>query len=1159
MENGTKNVKINKKRERFDIMLIVEKSDGMKKVTVDGNEACARTAYLFTELSGIYPITPSSPMAEHLDEWSSLGEKNLLGEPVKVVEMQSEAGAAGMIHGSLQAGVLTTTFTASQGLLLMLPNLYKMAGEMLPGVLHVAARSLSTHALSIFGDHQDIYAVRSSGICMLASSSVQDAAYLSGIAHLSAIKTSLPFLHFFDGFRTSHEINKIEVLETEDWKSLFDTEALQQFRHRALSIEHPITRGTNQNDDIYFQATEVRNTFYEQVPNVVAQYMEMLNEKAHTAYQPFNYYGGKQTKYIIVAMGSVCETIRETLAILGEDYGLIEVHLYRPFSTDYLKRVLPQTVQRVAVLDRTKEAGAIGEPLYLDVVAALHDTSIEIVGGRYGLSSKNTAPNQIKAVFEMLRSNPKHNFTIGILDDLTHLSLEVDPKFKIQNHDEFLIYGYGSDGMVSCGKSLIKLVGDNTERFVQGYFQYDSKKSGGVTVGHLRYSDQKIQSTYYVENPRLVVLTKDSYLTEFDVISQIQKNGIFLINTEKTEKEIQALMDDRTIDILKQQRVSVYTINAYELARKTGLGNKISTIMEIAILSLVPLVEFEFAKENLKAYAKEHFFKKGASVVQANYDAIDLAASYVKSIQITKEIGYIEEKSSKQVYEAMIERRGNELPTSAFIKAPDGSFEPGTTFQERRGLSDIVPRWLNENCIACNQCSFVCPHGVIHPYLLTEEEYQQAPTYVQKKCIPAIYKGHEKEYFVLGICIENCTGCGLCMSICPGKKEQKALIPAKLDEERKELEQTIYDYLEHHIREKKVLPNTVIGTQFQKPKFAFHGACAGCGEPAYIKLLTQLFGNRMMIANATGCSSIYGGSVPSTPYQIPWTSSLFEDNAEYGYGIMMGRQLLRHRLYELAKQYPEEKPLSAWVENPNSEDTIAEAFTHSEHYPKEIQELKEYFQKSSIWAIGGDGWAYDIGFSGIDHVLANNEDINILVLDTQVYSNTGGQTSKATPIGAIASFATSGKKAGKKDLARIALTYPNAYVAQVSLGANMMQVMKTMKEAEAHQGPSLIIAYCPCISHGIKGGMKESVSMERLATECGYFPIFRYVPETETFHLDSKRVDFDRYEEFLMNQTRFSMLAKINPEQAATLLKENKEFAMKRYQYYQTLAETSKA
>lgn len=1132
----------------------------MKKIiTADGNEACSRTAYQFTELSCIYPITPSSPMAEHLDEWSSKGVKNIFEEPVKVVEMQSEAGAAGMMHGSLQAGVLTTTFTASQGLLLMIPNLYKVAGELLPGVFHIAARSLSTHALSIFGDHQDIYACRGTGVCMLASSSVQDAAYLSGIAHLVAIESSLPMMHFFDGFRTSHELNKIEVLESEDWKSLLNEEALKKFRNRALSIQSPVTRGTNQNDDIYFQATEARNLYYDAVPEIVDRYMEKLNQLAGTNYHPFNYYGGKNAKYVIVAMGSVTETIKETLTHLGEEYGLIEVHLYRPFSTTYLKNVIPSSVERIAVLDRTKESGSEGEPLYLDIVSALKDMDIEIVGGRYGLSSKNTTPNQIKAVYDMLEGELKHPFTIGIIDDVTNLSLPVDPNFKISSSDEFLIYGYGSDGMVSCGKSLIKLVGDNTSRYVQGYFQYDSKKSGGVTVGHLRFSDSKIQSTYYVENPKLIVLSKDSYLDEFNMVTTINKDGVFLINTEKTEEELLEFIPDDIKAILKERNVKIYTINAYELARKVGLGSKISTIMEIALLSLVPLLDFELAKKELKQYAYDHFSKKGEDIVKANYDAIDLAGSYLKEIHLKEEEYSISKEKVIGVYQAMVRRLGNELPVSAFQKYPDGTFEAGKTADERRSLSDIVPRWLNENCIQCNQCSFVCPHGVIRPYLLSEEEYQSAPEFIQKKCVKSILKGQEG-YFIISVCIENCTGCGLCMNTCPGKMNQKALIPTRIEEERKEQEQETFDYLSKMIKAKEVLSGTVIGTQFKQPKFAFHGACAGCGETAYIKLLTQMFGESLVIANATGCSSIYGGDVPNTPYQVPWASSLFEDNAEYGYGILMGKQVLRKRLFDKVESYlkdHDDEILQAWLKDADNIEKAKIAEGHSSNYPEEIQSLKEHFRKPSVWTIGGDGWAYDIGFSGIDHVLASNDDVNILVLDTQVYSNTGGQTSKATPAGAIASFATSGKKTGKKDLARIALTYPNAYVAQVSLGANMMQLIKAFNEAAAHQGPSIIIAYAPCISHGIKGGMGNSLLSEKQAVACGYFNTFRYVPDKKTFFLDSKNPNFDLYEEFLMNQTRFSNLKKVNPTEAEFLLEKNKEDARLRFTYYENLSKNN--
>lgn len=1144
--------------------MVIQRGDNMKKIiTVDGNEACSKTSYLFTELAGIYPITPSSPMAEHVDEWNSVGKKNLFGEEVSVVEMQSEAGAAGFIHGALQAGTLATTYTASQGLLLMIPNMYKIAGEMLPCVMHVAARSLSTHALSIFGDHQDVYATRATGFCMLASSSVQDTSYLSGVAHLSAIEASLPFMHFFDGFRTSHEIHKIEVLDDSDYANLINKEALQKFRNRALNPRKPVIRGTAENDDIYFQATEARNIFYDKVPDIVASYMDKINNLAGTTYKPFNYYGSETAKYVIVAMGSVCETIKETIDALNGEYGLIEVHLYRPFSTKYLLDVLPNTVEHIAVLDRTKEAGSEGEPLYLDIVSALKDKQIDIVGGRYGLSSKNTTPRQIKAVYDMLENNPKHNFTIGITDDVTNLSLPVSNDFKTNLHEEILIYGYGSDGMVSAGKSLIKLLGDNTDKDVQAYFEYDSKKSGGVTVSHLRFSDNKIRSTYYVENPSVVVVTKDTYMSDFNILSNIKENGILIINTTKTPDELLEYINNENKQNIKDKKVKIYTINAESLARKCGLQNKISMIMESVLIYLSKVIDYNFAIDELKKYIEKKFSKKGTTIVENNITALKLSIEYIKEIN-TDNITYGEDKLSvNSLYEKIKDRKGNNLPTSAFLKNPDGTFEAGTAKKDKRKISSIVPKWLSENCIQCNQCSFVCPHGVIRPFLLSEEEYKSAPEYIQKRCIKPIIKNYQEYYFTIGISINDCTGCGLCLKKCPGKKMNKALITENRDVEEREQIQEVFDYLDKNIKEKNVDTNTVIGSQFKTPKFAFSGACAGCGETSYIRILTQLFGHEMIIANATGCSSIYGASMPSMPYTLPWASSLFEDNAEYGYGIYMANKKIKSRIARIMQENIESEnaPLfKKWLENSDNYEITKEVYDSLDDstLPTELLELKDYIQKRSIWMIGGDGWAYDIGFSGIDHVLSSNENVNILVLDTQVYSNTGGQASKSTPKGMVASFATSGKKTAKKDLARIALSYPNCYVAQVNLNANMNQLLKTFKEAENYNGPSIIIAYAPCISHGIMGGMQNSMEVGELATKCGYFPIFRYNPEEDIFHLDSSSPDFDKYEEFLQSQTRYNMLAKVNKESADELLKENKENAIKRFEFYQSLAQKNK-
>ena len=1132
----------------------------MKKImTCDGNEACSNTAYMFTELAGIYPITPSSPMAEHMDEWSNNYKKNIFGDDVKVIEMESEAGAAGVVHGSLSSGVLTTTFTSSQGLLLMIPNMYKIAGEMLPGVIHVAARSLATHALSIFGDHQDIYAVRSTGFCMLASSSVQDASYLSGIAHLSAIKSSLPFLHFFDGFRTSHEIQKIETIESEDYKELLDNDALLNFRNRALNINNPFTKGTAENDDIYFQATEVRNKFYDNVPDIVNEYMQKINEKTGMNYKPFNYYGCKDPIQVIVAMGSVCETIKEVIDdLVSKDYkiGLIEVHLYRPFSSKYLIDVLPDSVKDIAVLDRTKEQGSIGEPLYLDIVSALSKKNINIYGGRYGLSSKDVPSSSIKAVYDMLINNPRNNFTIGINDDVTNLSLDIDEKYKIKTSEELLIYGYGSDGMVGASKTLIKLIGDNTDKKVQGYFQYDSKKSGGVTKSHLRFSDEKIRSTYYVQNPKLVVLSKDSYLEEFDILSNIMNNGIFLINTTKINEELSNILTDENKKIIKEKNIKVFKINAYELARKCGLGNKISMIMATCIIKLLDIIDYDFACDKLKEYIKNKFYKKGENIVQSNISSIELVNANLEEIKINDiNNGLSINIDKKSVYDMMVKRKGNELKTSDFLNHPDGVFDPGQNNSGKVSMADIVPEYIPENCLKCNMCSFVCPHSVIRPFILNEEEYSKAPDDIKRNATK-IKVGGVDYYYTVSLSIKNCTGCGVCIETCPSK--EKALIPCKLDENTKDSKQKEFDYLNAFVTEKNLFnTSTIKGSQFVKPKFAYCGACSGCGEPAYIKLLTQLFGKQLIVANATGCSSIYGGSAPVTPYSIPWANSLFEDNAEYGFGIYLGISKIRKRIYKIMSENMdnENAPLfKEWIDNSDDYEITNKVYQNINYdvCPKELTELKNYITASTIWAIGGDGWAYDIGFSGIDHVLSSNENINILVLDTQVYSNTGGQSSKASPKGAIAAFASNGKKQSKKDLARIAMAYPNAYVAQVSLGYNGMQLIKTFNEAKNHNGPSIIIAYCPCISHGIDGGLKNSVAMEKLAVESGYFPVFRRNPDNNTFIIDCNP-NFDLYSDFLSKQTRYKMLNVINKEHAEELLKENKENAIKRYEYYKSL------
>ena len=1113
----------------------------MKKITVDGNEACAHASYMFTEVAGIYPITPSSPMPEHIDSWASMGRKNIFNDTVKVVEMESEAGAIGMVHGSLQSGMLTSTYTASQGLLLMIPNMYKIAGEMLPCVIHVAARSLATHALSIFGDHQDVYATRMTGFCMLASSNVQDAYYLGLVSHLAAIKSSLPFMHFFDGFRTSHEYNKIDIFEDDEVKSLLDLEAVEKFRNRALSPLNPVTRGTNQNGDIYFQMTESRNLFYDNAALVVCDYMNKINEMAGTDYKPFNYYGSPKATKVIVAMGSVCDTIKETIDYLGGEIGLVEVHLYRPFSIKHLLSILPSSVKNVAVLDRTKEPGSNGEPLYLDIANALGDKDIKVVGGRYGLSSKDTTPGMIKAVFDSL-DNPKNNFTIGINDDVTNLSLEYSDLDLAGNDKSFLLYGYGSDGTVSAAKTLLEIAGNNTDMYVQGYFEYDSKKSGGVTASHLRFSPDKIRKTYFVNHPELVVVTKDSYLKEFDMFSSMKENGTLIINTIKTDSEIlEALKPYKRV--LNEKNITVYTINAYELARKCALGNKISMIMASVILKVTNLVKYDEGISILKELVTDKFSKKSEELVSANILGITEATNYLKKLELDEESSVFNIDTSS-IYNAISHRMGNTLKVSDFKGLEDGTVTH--TLPNGRILSDIVPRWLNENCIQCGMCSLVCPHGVIRPFLLSEDEYSKAPDSIKNKCLPAV--GIPNHYFIIGVSKENCTGCGVCVSTCPGKGGNNALNFEKI------VTDSEFDYLIENISVKdNVKLETIKGSQLRKPKFAFHGACAGCGETAYIKLLTQMFGESLVIANATGCSSIYGASSPDMPYEIPWANSLFEDNAEFGYGMMIGYETARDRVRNYMSNHDDEL-FEKWLSNSDDYSITKEVYDNIDYgkHP-ELLKLKNYIMPRSVWAVGGDGWAYDIGFNGIDHVLASGDNINILVLDSQVYSNTGSQSSKATPKGAVAQFASDGKKNNKKDLARIAMSYPNVYVATVSIGANMMQVIKAFEEASKHNGPSIIIAYTPCISHGIKGGMRESVNMEVLATKCGYFPTFRY--NDGVFVLDSKNPDFDLYEDFLLKQTRYSMLKAVNPEKALELLKENKDNAINRFEYYKNLSE----
>ena len=1112
----------------------------MKQI-MDGNKAAALVSYKFTEVAGIYPITPASSMAEHVDEMASHGEKNFFDDTVKVVEMQSEAGAIGTVHGLLQNGVLASTYTASQGLLLMIPNMYKIAGELLPCVINVAARTIATHALSIMGDHSDIYACRTTGFAMLASSSVQDVMNLTNITYLSAIRGRVPFINFFDGFRTSHEYNKIDVIDFEKVKKLIDKEALNKFRTRSLDVDNPTTRGTNQGDQIYFQAVESRNEFYENVPDIVNNYMKDINEITGKNYKPFNYYGDLRAKHIIVAMGSVCETIKEYIDYKKSKIGLIEVHLYRPFSSKYFLNVLPKTTKKISVLNRTKENGG-KEPLYLDVLDIIktNKLNIEVLTGRYGLSSKDTNLSDINAVYENMKSiNNKKEFTLGIIDDVTNLSLPRKSLRIKKDYEEMLIYGYGSDGMITTSKDILTIIGDNTEKYVQGYFEYDSKKSGGVTKSHLRFSDKPIRSTYYVEEPKVIVCSKDTYLNKYDMISKIKDNGIFILNTDRDEISL----PDYYIDIIKERNIKVYTIDASSIAKENNIPNKISMIMEMVILDLSNLIDKKKSKDYITKMIKKNFSKKGESVVKSNINALNDALSSIKEINVS-DIKVMEQEEVKNTIFSLLEHdKGNEIKVSHFTGIEDGISEAGLSKLEKRGLSNETPTYDKDKCIMCNLCSFVCPHAVIRPYLLTKEEYENAPDEVKNDVKEAKIKDNELMY-TIGISTFDCTGCKLCTNICP----TGAIKMNKI----KEKEKIKYDYLKN-IEEKHVMDkNSIKGSQFISPKFEFAGACAGCGETPYLKLLSQLYKDNLIVANATGCSSIYGASLPNTPWNVPWVNSLFEDNAEFGFGIKLAEDYMKNRIRLVMEQNKNKvnkknkELIKEYLENYSKE--VSEKVYNELDYDnfKEIIPYKKYIKEKSIWLVGGDGWAYDIGFSGIDHVLANKENVNILVLDTEVYSNTGGQSSKSTRSGAIAKFASSGKKTRKKDLAKIAMSYPHVYVGTVSMGANPMHTLKTIMEAEKYDGPSIIIAYAPCIAHGIKTGMQDTNKEQKLATQSGYFPLFRFNPETNKFTVDSG-AEFDKLDELFNRENRY----RSNKE----LLEKNKQEIK---EYYELLKELEK-
>jgi len=1167
-----------------------------KFITCDGNQAASNIAYLFSENAAIYPITPSSTMAENVDEWSAAGKKNLWGETVKVTEMQSEAGAAGAVHGSLQAGALTSTFTASQGLLLMIPNMYKIAGEMLPAVFHVSARALASHALSIFGDHQDVMACRQTGFAMLASGSVQEAQDMAAVAHLSTIKSSIPFLHFFDGFRTSHEIQKIELLDEEDLKGMVSEKALKAFRDRALNPEAPVTRGTAQNGDVYFQAVESRNQAYDAIPDIVARYMGEIGEVSGRQYRPFDYYGAPDAENIIVAMGSVTETIRETIDYLrerGRKYGVISVHLYRPFSAKYLLKVLPKTVKKIAVLDRTKEPGSLGEPLYLDIKTVFQGqaNSPVIVGGRYGLSSKDTTPAQIIAVYDNLeQKEPKNDFTIGIVDDVTFKSLPIKTEVSIvkPGTTECKFYGLGSDGTVGANKNTIKIIGSHTDLYSQAYFDYDSKKSGGYTCSHLRFGQKPIHAPYLVNTPDFVACHVPSYLEKYDVLKGIKEGGSFLLNSLWNEEETLERLPDHVKAVIGRKHINLYIINATKIAAEIGLGGRTNTILQSAFFRITGIIPVDDAVKYMKAAALKSYGKKGENVVNMNYAAIDRGGEYVK-VEVPAEWAEITAKFVnhnaerlatpfvKEIADKVNAQEGDSLPVSAFLPYMDGTMPNGTAAYEKRGIAVNVPVWDPAKCIQCNTCAFVCPHAAIRPFLLTEEELKNAP----KGLKYADGKANLKEYkYALSVSVADCTGCGNCVDVCLAKDKALSLAPY-IDNTA---EQENFDYLNAKVGYKRVLDpkSNMKNAQFSQPLFEFSGACAGCGETPYIKNITQLFGDHMMIANATGCSSIYGASFPSSPYCTnaqghgpAWQNSLFEDFCEFGLGMRLGSERIRETVASLMKKGLECECCSdemkvlfqQWLDN-RSDYAVTRDIT-DKLVPlmeacgcdtcKSLLALKQYIPARSQWIIGGDGASYDIGYGGLDHVLASGENVNILVLDTEVYSNTGGQASKATPAGAIAKFAASGKKIRKKDLGMMAMSYGYVYVAQVAMGASPVQYMNAIKEAEAYDGPSLIIAYAPCINHGLKAGMGLSQKEEKLAVECGYWHLYRYNPALEeqgkkAFSLDSKEPDWSKFQGFLQGEVRFSSLVKLYPERAAELLEKTEEYAKIRYNNYKKLS-----
>ena len=1167
-----------------------------KMKTMDGNHAAAHASYAFSDVAAIYPITPSSVMAEATDEWATQGRKNIFGQEVQVTEMQSEAGAAGAVHGSLAAGALTTTYTASQGLLLMIPNLYKIAGEQLPGVINVSARALASHALCIFGDHSDVMACRQTGCAMLCESSVQEVMDLTPVAHLAAIKGKVPFINFFDGFRTSHEIQKIETWDYEDLKDMADMDAIAEFRNRALNPNHPCQRGSAQNPDIFFQAREACNPYYDALPAVVQEYMDKVNEKIGTDYKLFNYYGAADAEHIIVAMGSVNDTIEETIDYLmaaGKKVGVVKVRLYRPFCAQALIDAIPDTVKQISVLDRTKEPGALGEPLYLDVVAALRDSKfsdVKIFTGRYGLGSKDTTPAQIVAVYE---NTEKEKFTIGIVDDVTNLSLETGAPLVTtpEGTTNCKFWGLGADGTVGANKNSIKIIGDNTDMYAQAYFDYDSKKSGGVTMSHLRFGKKPIKSTYLIHKANFVACHNPSYVNKYNMVQELVDGGTFLLNCAWDMEGLEKHLPGQVKAFIANHNIKFYTIDGVKIGIETGMGpTRINTILQSAFFKLTGIIPEEQAIELMKAAAEATYGRKGDDVVKKNWAAIDAGAKQIVEVQVpeswknAEDEGLFMSHASHGAQEAqdfvnniqckINAQEGNSLPVSAFKDYVDGTTPSGTAAYEKRGIAVNVPVWVPDNCIQCNRCAYVCPHAAIRPVAMTADETANAPEGI--KTLPLT--GMKDYTFTMTVSALDCTGCGSCANVCPGKKGNKALEMAPLEANTEE--QKFFDYGVTLPQKEDVIAKyketTVKGSQFKQPLLEFSGACAGCGETPYAKLITQLFGDRMYIANATGCSSIWGNSSPSTPYttnakgQGPaWSNSLFEDNAEFGYGMLLAQRAIRgglkEKIEDLVANGTNEDVKAAgqeWL------DTYAVGATNGAATEKlvaaleacgcdkanEILAQKDFLSKKSQWIFGGDGWAYDIGFGGVDHVLASGRDINVMVFDTEVYSNTGGQSSKSTPTGAIAQFAAGGKETKKKDMASIAMSYGYVYVAQISMGADFNQTVKAIAEAEAYPGPSLIIAYAPCINHGIKKGMSKAQTEEELAVKCGYWHNFRFNPAAENkFSLDSKTPDMENYMDFLNGEVRYNSLQRQNPEKAARLFAKNESEAQARYEYLQKL------